>query len=164
MAENDRPTTIIDSFKTLPVATIRKLILEAEVYLEELSFTATLAVLKAAIGQKLECIVGGGDDSNIVVQVDTADIPQAQQWKVMGKFIATAGSLFERAGIPINITISCPAGQSTAILTRITLLESHSRFDEMMAKLRENGDTAITAKETLSLFEVEEESNAADTE
>lgn len=164
MTENEKPTTLLESFKTMSAASIRKVVIEAEAYLEAVALTATLAVLKAAIGQKLECVVAANRMEVLCVNVDTANIPQPQRWKVLGKFIATAGSLLERAGIPVSIDIKNVGGENPATLMSLTLLQIHPRFKEMLRNLAEDNETSIAAKDILTLFEVKEDPDAEDTE
>lgn len=156
MAEKERPTTIIESFKTMDAMTIRKLVLEAEAYLEEQAFTATLAVLKVALGHQLYCGVraeSGLQPENMKVFVRTTDKMTSNRWKILGKFITTAGILFEKAGVSFIMKTESSAEPITEV--RLYLPKYHAKFHGIMEDNNDAGGGEISAQDVLALFDQE---------
>ncbi len=159
MSENDKPSTIVESLETMTVVNIRKVIIEAQAYLTNMAFTATVAVLKAAIGLKLDCTIHVGPvETCDTLQIQVQDA-SPQKWKTTGKFIATAGSLLDRAGLHTQIATSVAANEDLSVVTALAFA-TPPKFLEMLDLLRENEETSVTASEALTALFPEEKSDA----
>ena len=166
----EKPTTIEESLKTMSAVSIQKLILEATAYLSDLSLTTTIAVLKAAVGQKIECHLQTEPwskseevaDNDYIQLIATDSSPQ--KWKALGKFMSTAGNLFERAGIGTATQIVSSGNEDPVVGLTIFNIPLHAQFKEMFVQLMENGERSISAADALDVLTPKEQTDEEDTD
>ncbi len=143
----DKPTTMAESFKTMDGTTIRKLILEAQNYLHQETYRAFIAVLKAAVGLKLDAHILAPRDQE--PRFEMRVVTTQEHWRNVGKLLSAMGSAFDKAGIPlaVHVTGASPTGRMSAVFHTS---EFHPKFAFLIADV---DDDYISVEDVLAYLE-----------
>ncbi len=139
------------TFEQMDGPTIRKLLVEGEVYLRSLAYDAFVSLLKASVGLKLNTVVPG---------IQPGDIPtlglefrvEGAAWKDAAKLIALAGSALDTAGVEMTIEVANVPGRETRGF--ITCRTFHPAFEFLIGA---GGEQAYTTQDVLSLVEPQQD-------
>lgn len=125
---DDKPTTILESLQKMEGVTIRRIILEAESFLKTLNESTVISLMKTAVGLDINFEVSIPPDNKLTFVCSIND----EDWKKLGKFIISAGSLVDKAGIPAKIDIKTTggAGAYCAIQLEVQIPAIHKLFED----------------------------------
>lgn len=152
---DDKPTTILESLQKMEGATIRRIILEAESFLKSLNKSTVISLLKTAVGLDIAFDVSLPlPDQKLTFLCSVRD----DDWKKLGKFIISAGSLVDKAGIPAKFDIQSTggAGAYCAIQFEVQIPAITKLFSENTSE----DDSSIPVEAVLEYIEPDHDSDS----